>query len=125
MDLNERELRRGSSESADALRGEEPAEACAIPGLQHSDFDALTGEYGGTLMVLRDPQPLRSGKWPPEESAFAVAVIRDFEAGLFELAKTGCTTLRGYLAKVLHCDQMRVTKRFAGELSVRKVRPPA
>merc|ERR1719426_123257 len=46
------------------------------------------------------------------------AVIREFERGM--LACPAGTTLRSYLSEKLHCDPMRITKKFAGDASIGK-----
>lgn len=45
-------------------------------------------------------------------------VIRDFNAGYLN-APAG-TTLRAYLSEKLHCDPMRITKKFTGEACIGK-----
>jgi len=45
-------------------------------------------------------------------------VIREFERGM--LACPAGTTLRSYLSEKLHCDPMRITKKFAGDASIGK-----
>ena len=56
---------------------------------------------------------LRSGKWTIEEEAYANALIDVFENGYIE-EKNG-STLRGFLAKKLHCSPMRISKKFSGK----------
>jgi hypothetical protein len=55
-----------------------------------------------------------TGKWPLEEERFANRLVLEFEAGVLEDCKDGCT-LRSYLAKTLRCAPMRVSKKFAGK----------
>ena len=70
------------------------------------------------------PMPLRRGKWTSEEEAYALTVIREFNAGYLD-AHPG-TTLRSYLSEKLECDPMRITKKFTGDASIgKKVFHPA
>lgn len=57
--------------------------------------------------------PLRSGKWLPEEEAYAAQLIAAFEGGVAADCANGAT-LRSYLAAKLHCAPMRISKKFAG-----------
>ncbi|CAJ1953394.1 unnamed protein product [Cylindrotheca closterium] len=56
---------------------------------------------------------LRSGKWTPEEEAYADILIELFVKGQVDLENG--STLRSFLAKKLHCAPMRVTKKYAGK----------
>lgn len=56
--------------------------------------------------------PLRKGKWTPEEEEYTAKIIRFFNTGALALPEG--TTLRAYLAEKLHCDPMRITKKFTG-----------
>jgi hypothetical protein len=63
---------------------------------------------------------LRSGKWIPEEEAFANLLVELFLRGTLDDggAAAACeegVTLRAYLARQLRCTPMRVTKKFAGK----------
>jgi len=62
---------------------------------------------------------LRRGKWTLEEEAYVARVIKDFNSGYLD-APAG-TTLRTYLSEKLHCDPMRITKKFTGEACIGKV----
>jgi len=62
--------------------------------------------------------PLRRGKWTPEEETYVARIIQEFNSGYLN-APAG-TTLRTYLSKKLHCDPMRITKKFQGELAIGK-----
>lgn len=62
--------------------------------------------------------PLRRGKWTMEEEAYVARVIQDFNSG-FLSAPPG-TTLRSYLSEKLHCDPMRITKKFTGDSCIGK-----
>jgi hypothetical protein len=63
---------------------------------------------------------LRSGKWIPEEEAFANVLVELFlrgtldDGGVAAACEEG-VTLRAYLARQLRCTPMRVTKKFAGK----------
>jgi len=85
-------------------------------------FKDLLPRYPTAAALLRDPAPLRKGKWSKEEDELANACIQHFVEGLIPLSGVGDDTLRGLLSYMLHSDGMRVTKKFAGELSIRKVR---
>jgi hypothetical protein len=61
---------------------------------------------------------LRRGKWTMEEEAYVARVIQDFNSGYLN-APTG-TTLRSYLSDKLHCDPMRITKKFTGDSCIGK-----
>lgn len=68
--------------------------------------------------------PLRRGKWTPEEESYALAVILDFNNGCLDCAAG--SSLRTYLSDKLHCDPMRITKKFTGDASIgKKVFHPA
>ena len=62
--------------------------------------------------IFKD-QKLRSGKWTPEEEAYADILIELFVKGQVDLENG--STLRSFLAKKLHCAPMRVTKKYAGK----------
>ena len=47
-----------------------------------------------------------------EGLAYAMRLIAEFKAGLLPL--TDGTTLRTFLSKLLHCDPMRISKKFVG-----------
>ena len=61
---------------------------------------------------------LRRGKWTSEEETYVARVIRDFNYGYLD-APAG-TTLRTYLSGKLHCDPMRITKKFTGDSCIGK-----
>lgn len=63
---------------------------------------------------------LRRGKWTKEEETYVEALIDEFRIGVLPL-KDG-TTLRNFLSKLLHCDPMRISKKFVGAQCVGKVR---
>mmetsp|Transcript_23827 Transcript_23827/g.47429 ORF Transcript_23827/g.47429 Transcript_23827/m.47429 type:complete len:546 (+) Transcript_23827:176-1813(+) len=62
--------------------------------------------------------PLRRGKWTPEEEVYVDKIIQCFNDGTLQ-APPG-VTLRAYLSKQLHCDPMRITKKFSGTTSIGK-----
>lgn len=62
--------------------------------------------------------PLRRGKWTVEEEDYVARVIRDFSNGT--LAVERGTTLRSFLSAKLHCDPMRITKKFTGDACIGK-----
>jgi len=65
------------------------------------------------------PTPaLRRGKWTVEEETYVARVIQDFNIGFLD-APAG-TTLRTYLSEKLHCDPMRITKKFTGDACIGK-----
>eukprot|EP00633_Aureoumbra_lagunensis_P009134 CAMPEP_0197309308 /NCGR_PEP_ID=MMETSP0891-20130614/7880_1 /TAXON_ID=44058 ORGANISM="Aureoumbra lagunensis, Strain CCMP1510" /NCGR_SAMPLE_ID=MMETSP0891 /ASSEMBLY_ACC=CAM_ASM_000534 /LENGTH=378 /DNA_ID=CAMNT_0042794297 /DNA_START=534 /DNA_END=1670 /DNA_ORIENTATION=+ len=53
-----------------------------------------------------------------EEEMYTSAIIREFERGMLNCAPG--TTLRSFLSDKLHCDPMRITKKFAGDASIGK-----
>lgn len=61
---------------------------------------------------------MRRGKWTIEEEAYVARVIQDFNSGYLN-APAG-TTLRSYLSDKLHCDPMRITKKFTGDACIGK-----
>ena len=63
-------------------------------------------------------EPLRRGKWTSEEEEYVGRIISDFSTGLLPVAAG--TTLRSYLSDKLHCDPMRITKKFTGASSIGK-----
>eukprot|EP00557_Chaetoceros_sp_GSL56_P013280 CAMPEP_0176476774 /NCGR_PEP_ID=MMETSP0200_2-20121128/241_1 /TAXON_ID=947934 /ORGANISM="Chaetoceros sp., Strain GSL56" /LENGTH=718 /DNA_ID=CAMNT_0017872485 /DNA_START=560 /DNA_END=2716 /DNA_ORIENTATION=- len=58
--------------------------------------------------------PLRRGKWTVEEETYANAIIETFEKGTLQGCENGCT-LRSYLSRKLHCQPMRISKKYAGK----------
>ena len=57
--------------------------------------------------------PLRRGKWTLEEQNFSEVLIQAFLAGLVPDCADG-TTLRAFLSRRLHCEPMRISKKFQG-----------
>jgi hypothetical protein len=62
---------------------------------------------------------LRRGKWTPEEESYANRLIEEFKAGMLPIADG--TTLRTFLSKLLHCDPMRISKKYVGNNCIGKV----
>ena len=58
-------------------------------------------------------QPLRAGCWTQEEMDYVNALMTDFRDGALLGVASG-TTLRGYLAKNIHCGVKRVSKKLEG-----------
>jgi hypothetical protein len=76
---------------------------------------ASTGSGSGKS---KTSSALRRGKWTVEEEAYVARVIQDFNSGFLD-APAG-TTLRSYLSEKLHCDPMRITKKFTGDACIGK-----
>lgn len=70
------------------------------------------------LSRSKNSAPLRRGKWTAEEEAYVARVIQEFNSGYLN-APAG-TTLRTYLSEKLHCDPMRITKKFTGDSCIGK-----
>lgn len=85
-----------------------PNQATSQDGLSRKP-SSITTDSGGEE---QKKQPLRRGKWTPEEEAYANRLIQEFKAGLLPL--TDGTTLRTFLSKLLNCDPMRISKKFVG-----------
>lgn len=76
---------------------------------------------GGITLRASEPKPqdFRRGKWTPEEEAYSIRLIQEFQAGALPL--NDGTTLRTFLSKLLNCDPMRISKKFVGKNSIGKV----
>jgi hypothetical protein len=61
----------------------------------------------------------RSGKWTTEEEEYARYLIECFDKGILRGPEKG-TSLRSYLAKVLNCDPMRISKKYVGMMRIGK-----
>lgn len=93
-------------EQSPTLVSEFVTDACAV-------FGPLKKLVGGTV---------RKGKWSTEEEDYTSVIIQAFQTGLLPPSwrvKRG-TTLRVFLATRLHCDAMRITKKFAGAEAIGK-----
>ncbi len=86
-----------------------------VISLRTSDKSSSLTDSGGED---QKKQPLRRGKWTPEEEAYANRLIQEFKAGLLPL--TDGTTLRTFLSKLLNCDPMRISKKFVGSNCIGK-----
>lgn len=66
-----------------------------------------------------NPAATRKGKWTAEESLYCDRLIEEFKKGNLPLAEG--TTLRTFLAKLLNCDPMRISKKYTGDQCIGKV----
>ena len=82
------------------------ATATATPIILSHDFNM--GDTP-TPKVLKSPI-LRRGKWCDEETVYCDRIVSDFELGLLDILPS--THLRQYLGVLLHCEQMRISKKF-------------
>jgi hypothetical protein len=73
----------------------------------------------GAKEFLQGRSP-RSGKWLAVEEAYADLLIEMFDKGMMLDCVTG-STLRAYLAQKLHCNPMRISKKYAGKGIGKKV----
>ena len=67
------------------------------------------------VRVVNNPPPeveLRRGKWTDEEEAYANALMVEFQSGKIPVQEG--MTLRNFLAKLLQCDPMRISKKYVG-----------
>ncbi|KAL7475010.1 hypothetical protein ACHAW6_000945 [Cyclotella cf. meneghiniana] len=93
----------------------------------HDEYDTATNapqiDYHALTASPTDAQgnPLRRGKWTPEESDYANRLILEFRRGTLPLPPNATITLREFLSKLLRCDPMRITKKFEGDNCLRKV----
>lgn len=56
------------------------------------------------------------GKWTTEEERYADQIIVEFSSGTLDIPAG--ESLRAYLAKMLNCDPMRISKRYRGDGSI-------
>jgi len=68
--------------------------------------------------IFFETLPLRKGKWTKEEEIYCERLIAYFNRGALNLPEG--TMLRAYLSKKLHCDPMRISKKFIGPLAIGK-----
>ncbi|ETW00488.1 hypothetical protein H310_07103 [Aphanomyces invadans] len=68
---------------------------------------------------IDESTPLRRGAWSPAENAYAQKLIDQFTQGRMPLVEG--TPLRSFLAVVLHCHAMRISKKFVRDCSVGKI----
>lgn len=73
-----------------------------------------------TYEISNNQVPLRRGKWSVEEERYATRLIKEFQGGLIPGLPSGIT-LRSFLSQLLHCDPMRISKKFAGGKCIGKV----
>ncbi|TYZ57457.1 hypothetical protein PybrP1_010845 [[Pythium] brassicae (nom. inval.)] len=66
-----------------------------------------------------NPAATRKGKWTAEESLYCDRLIEEFKKGNLPLAEG--TTLRTFLAKLLNCDPMRISKKYTGDQCIGKI----
>ena len=57
-------------------------------------------------------QKLRRGKWSVEEEMYASALIEIFQSGHAIVNEKNGMTLRAFLSRKLHCDPMRISKKY-------------
>ncbi|KAJ0408969.1 hypothetical protein P43SY_002848 [Pythium insidiosum] len=55
---------------------------------------------------------VRKGKWSPDEHKYANMMMKQFQLGAFPLVDG--LHLRGFIANLLQCDPLRVTKKYSG-----------
>lgn len=72
-----------------------------------------------TSSIFKDCK-LRKGKWTIEEERYCNKIIFMFNNGYLNDDVVNGTTLRTYLSYKLHCDPMRITKKFMGESCIGK-----
>lgn len=112
-----------------------------VPLVDHEAMQRQVGtdvDEGGEEVPLEDPMSqrrldsemtrlrkkvinraiIRKGKWTMEESQYAEQLIVFFKERLLQVPKG--TMLRMYLAEKLHCEPMRITKKFSGKSSIGK-----
>ena len=108
----------GSPETKQAAHSLPSSNHCGpASGSLNSPVSQSTGK--GSAGNVKNVSSLRRGKWTLEEEAYVARVIRDFNSG--HLAAPAGTTLRTYLSEKLHCDPMRITKKFTGDSCIGKV----
>jgi len=61
---------------------------------------------------------IRRGKWTVEEENYAHKLFTEFGAAIIPLAEG--ITLRTFLARMLNCDPMRISKKYVGHNSIGK-----
>lgn len=107
----------GSPETKQAAHSLPSSNHCGpASGSLNSPVSQSTGK--GSAGNVKNVSSLRRGKWTLEEEAYVARVIRDFNSG--HLAAPAGTTLRTYLSEKLHCDPMRITKKFTGDSCIGK-----
>lgn len=61
---------------------------------------------------------IRRGKWTVEEENYALKLLTEFSAAIIPLSEG--ITLRTFLARMLNCDPMRISKKYVGHNSIGK-----
>ena len=91
-------------------------------------IQARCAKAAADLSLIQMPPPppkrkrqLRGGRWFPEEEAYAARLVNDFMAGTLPSSVKKGTMLRVFLAQCLNCDPLRISKKYAGKLSMRKL----
>lgn len=92
----------------------QPSVVLGVPGQKIPDAATTEGE---SARETADPA-VRRGKWTTEEEDYANRLIQEFHLGWLRLAEG--STLRTFLAKVLKCDPMRISKKYVGANSIGK-----
>uniref|UniRef100_M4BJ05 RING-type domain-containing protein n=1 Tax=Hyaloperonospora arabidopsidis (strain Emoy2) TaxID=559515 RepID=M4BJ05_HYAAE len=83
-----------------------------------TDSSRQTVRTGGAAAAV-PVAVMRKGKWTAEESAYCDRLIEEFKKGNLPLAEG--TTLRTFLSKLLHCDPMRISKKYTGDQCIGKI----
>ena len=85
-------------------------------GMTHKEEVEYGRELDYNMSAKRIMQ--RRGKWTSEEENFAYRLVHEFRVGCIPLAEG--VTLRSFLAKMLNCDPMRISKKFVGQNCIGK-----
>lgn len=98
-----------------------PPSSAAASGPVATPNAAGAAPMEGASAASEPPNPAatRKGKWTTEESLYCDRLIEEFKKGNLPLAEG--TTLRTFLAKLLNCDPMRISKKYTGDQCIGKV----
>eukprot|EP00816_Leptocylindrus_hargravesii_P012336 CAMPEP_0196808182 /NCGR_PEP_ID=MMETSP1362-20130617/8171_1 /TAXON_ID=163516 /ORGANISM="Leptocylindrus danicus, Strain CCMP1856" /LENGTH=546 /DNA_ID=CAMNT_0042182417 /DNA_START=279 /DNA_END=1919 /DNA_ORIENTATION=+ len=107
-----------SHTSASGVSSSSSSSSTVTKQTSHNSHPTATATATATATSSNGKSTLRRGKWTLEEEAYVARVIRDFNSG--HLAAPAGTTLRTYLSEKLHCDPMRITKKFTGDACIGK-----
>ncbi|KAL3815304.1 hypothetical protein ACHAXA_006806, partial [Cyclostephanos tholiformis] len=118
--LRERYHRDGSestNSSPVGIRDDKPCNVKSGSDVNSEDDESESRSSGSSgsgsgSAVFSKRTGLRKGKWTVEEEEYATRFIHYFSSGLLTLPEG--KTLRASLAEKLHCDPMRITKKYAG-----------
>lgn len=112
------------------LEGELPVET-ELPRHGATDLDDDGDDLGDDVLQQRRydsemsrlrrkvfTRSVRKGKWTTEEAHYAEQLIVFFKERLLQVSKG--TMLRMFLSEKLHCEPMRITKKFSGKNSIGK-----